>query len=40
VASYKRTDFFERRRKLMEQWGTFCTTAMTEHGKVVSLQGR
>jgi hypothetical protein len=27
VASYKRTDFFERRRKLMQQWATFCTTA-------------
>jgi integrase len=24
--AYKRTDFFERRRKLMEQWATFCTT--------------
>jgi len=40
VASYKRTDFFERRRKLMEQWGTFCTAAPAERGKVVSLQGR
>jgi integrase len=27
VASYKRTDFFERRRKLMQQWAAFCTAA-------------
>ena len=39
-AAYRRGDLFEKRRKLMEAWATFCTTAPTEHGKVVSLQGR
>jgi integrase len=40
VACYKRTDFFDRRRKLMEQWGVFCTTAPTERDKVVAMQRR
>jgi integrase len=26
VAAYNRSDLFERRRRLMQQWGTFCTT--------------
>jgi integrase len=38
--AYQRGDVFEKRRKLMQQWATFCTSAPTEHGKVVSLQGR
>jgi integrase len=25
-AAYRRTDLFERRRRLMQQWATFCTT--------------
>lgn len=28
-AAYRRTDFFEKRRKLMEEWGAFCTSAAT-----------
>jgi integrase len=36
-AAYRRGDMFEKRRKLMEAWATFCTTAPTEHGKVISL---
>jgi integrase len=38
--AYQRGDLFEKRRRLMQQWATFCTTAPTEQGKVVSLQGR
>ena len=26
-AAYRRTDLFERRRRLMQQWATFCTSA-------------
>jgi hypothetical protein len=26
-AAYRRTDLFERRRRLMAAWATFCTTA-------------
>jgi hypothetical protein len=26
VAEYNRSDLFERRRRLMAAWGTFCTT--------------
>jgi integrase len=38
--AYRRSDLFEKRRKLMGAWATFCTTAPTERGKVVSLPGR
>jgi integrase len=38
--AYWRSDLFEKRRKLMQQWETFCTTEPVEHGKVVALQGR
>ena len=37
--SYRRTDLFERRRKLMEQWAMFVTTVpKAESGKVVALR--
>jgi len=26
-AAYRRGDMFEKRRRLMQQWATFCTTA-------------
>lgn len=26
-AAYRRTDFFERRRNLMEEWSLYCKTA-------------
>jgi integrase len=39
-AAYRRGDLFDKRRRLMQQWATFCTTAPTEQGKVVSLRGR
>ena len=33
-AAYRRTDFLEKRRKLMEAWGDFCTG---RNGKIVQL---
>ncbi len=30
VAAYNRSDLFERRRRLMQQWATFCTTPKQE----------
>jgi integrase len=27
--AYRRGDMFERRRQIMQQWATFCTTAPT-----------
>jgi integrase len=38
--AYQRSDRFEKRRRLMQQWATFCTAAPTERSKVVALQGR
>lgn len=38
--AYKRTDLFDRRRKLMEEWSTFCLTTPAEtNAKVVALRG-
>jgi integrase len=38
-AAYRRTDLFDKRRKLMAAWATYCTTppAKATAGKVVSL---
>jgi integrase len=37
--AYKRTDLFDRRRKLMEEWSTFClTTPVETDAKVVVLR--
>jgi len=38
--AYRRTDVFEQRRRLMDAWAEFCTTAPVEHGKVVAMQRR
>jgi integrase len=38
--AYLRGTMFEKRRALMKQWATFCTSEPTEHGEVVSLRGR
>src|SRR5262249_53422952 len=38
--AYQRGDLFEKRRRLMQQWATFCTAAATAHGKVVPMQRR
>jgi integrase len=37
-AAYRRGDQFEKRRKLMEAWASFCESKKT--GKVVSIVGR
>lgn len=38
-AAYRRGDLFEKRRKLMEAWGAYCTTpAAAERGAVVALR--
>jgi integrase len=34
-AAYRRTDFLEKRRKLMEAWGDFCTGSVM--GKIIRL---
>jgi integrase len=36
-AAYRRTDFFDRRRKLMDAWADFCAKVETDAGKVVAL---
>jgi integrase len=35
--SYRRTDLFDKRRKLMEQWAAFCSRPEATGGKVVTL---
>ncbi len=32
-AAYRRGDLFERRRRLMSTWATFCGTAKADHTK-------
>ena len=36
-AAYRRGDLFEKRRKLMNAWATFCMTP-AEHGKVINIK--
>jgi integrase len=36
-AAYRRTDLLEKRRKLMEKWGAYCT-APTSTGKVIAMR--
>jgi integrase len=37
--AYRRTDMFEKRRRLMQQWATFCVTAPTQRdGNIVALR--
>lgn len=35
-AAYRRTDFFEKRRKLMEGWGAFCSASSASIVRLVS----
>ena len=35
--AYRRGDFFNKRRRLMEAWGAYCTTAATQSSKIVSI---
>lgn len=37
-AAYRRGDLFEKRRKLMEAWATFCSTLKS--GKIVQFSGK
>jgi integrase len=37
-AAYRRTDFFERRRRLMEDWSRYCSAPTLERGAVVPLR--
>jgi len=40
-AAYRRGDMFEKRRKLMDAWASYCAQgAPTEHGRVVAMQRR
>jgi integrase len=39
-AAYRRGDLFEKRRRLMNAWATFCTTPAAEHGKVINMRKR
>jgi integrase len=38
--AYRRSDLFEKRRKLMEQWARFCTTKPAQAAQVVTLRGQ
>jgi integrase len=39
VAAYNRSDLFERRRRLMQQWATYCTTPLQEkRGSVAAFR--
>jgi integrase len=39
IAAYSRSDLFERRRRLMQQWATFCTFEKTEeHSKITAIR--
>ena len=35
--AYRRSDLFEKRRKLMGAWATFCTSTPAERGQIISL---
>ena len=39
--AYMRGDLFEKRRRLMQQWATYCTADPTaeQRGKVTALRG-
>jgi integrase len=37
-AAYQRGDLFEKRRKLMDAWAKYCTSAPVEQGQVVPLR--
>jgi integrase len=39
-AAYRRGDLFDKRRKLMDAWATFCNSPPVERGDVVPLRAR
>lgn len=38
-AAYRRTDLLDKRRRLMAEWATYCTTPTPVAGEVVALRG-
>jgi integrase len=38
-AAYRRGDLFDKRRRMMDAWASFCSSPGSESGNVVSLQG-
>jgi hypothetical protein len=39
--AYRRGDLFEKRRRLMAKWATYCTTPVSSaRDKVVPMRGR
>jgi integrase len=38
--AYRRGDMFDKRRRLMQQWATFCTAPVHEHQKNIALLRR
>lgn len=38
-AAYRRGDLFEKRRRLMDTWATYCGTASAEGGRVLTMAG-
>jgi integrase len=39
-AAYRRGDLFEKRRLLMQQWATYCTSAPKAAGAVIPMRRR
>lgn len=39
-AAYFRSDLFERRRRLMDDWASYCATIAPARGNVVSMRGK
>jgi integrase len=37
-AAYRRGDLFEKRRRLMREWGTFCTTPVRDAGRLLQIR--
>ena len=37
-AAYLRSDLFDKRRRLMDTWATYCTTKPQKEGKVVAIR--
>jgi integrase len=38
-AAYRRGDLFEKRRRLMNEWGRYCASSTAERGAVVPMRG-
>jgi integrase len=38
-AAYRRGDFFDKRRRLMNAWAEYCASPASKSGKVISLSG-